>query len=74
MTKPRSTTHPNEEAFPHGVGGPVLRALHHAGIRTMTQLARWSEPELAALHGVGPKGIRLLREGLRRQRLRFRID
>jgi predicted flap endonuclease-1-like 5' DNA nuclease len=74
MARPRATTHPNEAAFPTGVGGPVLRALHDAGIHSMTQLARWSEAELAALHGVGPKGLRILREGLQRRRLRFRAE
>lgn len=68
----RSTTHPNESAFPAGVGGPVLRALAHAGIRTMAQLTQWSEAELGALHGVGPKGLRILKEGLARQKMRFR--
>ena len=74
MAPPRAETHPNEAAFPAGVGGPVLRALAHAGIRTMAQLARWSEAELAALHGVGPKGIRILKAGLAKEQRHFRRD
>lgn len=62
MAGNRATTHPNEEAFPPGVGGPVLRALARAGIRSMADLARLSEAELAALHGVGPKGLAALRK------------
>lgn len=61
----RAATHPNEAAFPKGVGGPVLRALANAGIRSMAELAKWSEADVAALHGVGPKGLRLLGEALR---------
>jgi predicted flap endonuclease-1-like 5' DNA nuclease len=65
MPAPRAVTHPNESAFPHGVGGPVLRALANAGIRSMAELAQWSQADVAALHGVGPKGIRMLSEALR---------
>lgn len=64
-TAPDRPTHPNEAAFPKGVGGPVLRALANAGIRSMAELAKWSEADVAALHGVGPKGMRLLGEELR---------
>lgn len=74
MAPSRATTHPNEEAFPTGVGGPVLRALANAGIRSMAELARWSEAELAALHGVGPAGIRILKAGLARQKRRLRRE
>jgi predicted flap endonuclease-1-like 5' DNA nuclease len=52
----------------------VLRALADAGIRSMAQLARWSAAELAALHGVGPKGIRILEAGLASQGLHLRRD
>lgn len=60
----RTSTHPNETAFPKGVGGPVLRALANANIRSLGDLAKWSEGDVAALHGVGPKGLRLLSEAL----------
>lgn len=70
-TKPAST-HPNAEAFPSGLSGPALRALAHASIRSMTQLAQRSESEVASLHGMGPKGVRLLKEALAQQGRRFR--
>ena len=53
-------THPNAAAFPAGLAGPALRALAGAGIRTMQDLARWSDDDLAALHGMGPKALQLL--------------
>ena len=65
-------THPNAAAFPDGVGGPVLRALATAGIRSMAALAAWRERDLAALHGVGPKGIRILTDALAAQGKRFK--
>jgi hypothetical protein len=56
-------THPNAAAFPP-IGGPALRALAGAGIRSLAQLATWRRRELLALHGMGPKGVRLLEAAL----------
>ena len=64
MKRSSDSTHPNRAAFPAGMSGPSLRALHGAGIRSMDDLARWTESDLAALHGMGPKGIRILRDAL----------
>ncbi|MDX2182806.1 MAG: helix-hairpin-helix domain-containing protein [Gemmatimonadaceae bacterium] len=69
--KPTST-HPNADAFPAGMSGPALRALSRAGIRSVAQLAQHSESAIAALHGMGPKGVRLLKEALTQQGRRFR--
>jgi predicted flap endonuclease-1-like 5' DNA nuclease len=60
-------THPNAAAFPRGVSGPALRALHAAGIRSLADLARWSEAELADLHGMGPKALGALKAELEAQ-------
>jgi len=38
----------------------------------MAQLTQWSEAALEALHGMGPKGIRMLKEGLAGQGLHLR--
>jgi hypothetical protein len=46
------------------IGKPALRALNAIGIRTLAQVARRSEAELAALHGVGPKAIGILKKAL----------
>ena len=62
-TKKPEKTHPNADAFPAGLSGPALRALANAGIRSMKDLAKWSEQDLAKLHGLGPKGVRLLTRG-----------
>lgn len=66
------STHPNASAFPAGLSGPALRALAHAGIRSMTQLATHAEQEIATLHGMGPKGIRVLKQALAAQGKNFR--
>jgi uncharacterized damage-inducible protein DinB len=57
-------THPNRDAFVPGLSGPALRALDTAGIRSMRDLESWTERDLAKLHGMGPKGVRMLREAL----------
>ena len=64
MSKKPAATHPNADAFPPGIGGPALRALAGAGIRSMSDLTRRSEKELAALHGMGPKALTLLKSAL----------
>ena len=64
MAKKPAATHPNADAFPPGIGGPALRALANAGIRSMGELARRSEAELAALHGMGPKALSILKSAL----------
>ncbi|MFD4370363.1 DNA-binding protein [Streptomyces sp. NPDC058486] len=50
--------------FPRGVGAPATRALVAAGYTRLDQLADVPAAELAALHGVGPKALRVLGEAL----------
>ena len=60
MAKKDPRTHPNAAAFPPGISGPALRALAGAGIRSVTDLEKWKESDLAKLHGMGPKALALL--------------
>ena len=48
------------------IGAPATRALFAVGITSLADVRRFSLAELAALHGVGPKAVRLLREALER--------
>ncbi len=66
VTKKSDATHPNAEAFPP-IGGPALRALATAGVQSLSALAQWRERDLLQLHGMGPKGIRLLKAALAAQ-------
>jgi predicted flap endonuclease-1-like 5' DNA nuclease len=50
--------------LPRGIGAPATRALAAAGYTRLSRLAGVSEEELKALHGVGPKALRVLREAL----------
>jgi hypothetical protein len=47
--------------IPTAVGRPATRAFEGAGYRTLEDLAGTSEKVLLALHGVGPRAIRILR-------------
>ncbi len=53
---------PAEYGFPAGLSQPALRALVEAGYTSMEQVTAASAKELLALHGLGPKAIRLFRE------------
>jgi len=46
------------------IGAPATAALAAAGYTQLRQLAGVPRQQLAALHGVGPKAVRLLQEAL----------
>ena len=48
--------------LPAKVGRPATRAFEAAGYRTIADLDCASERELLALHGVGPRAIKILGE------------
>lgn len=51
--------------LPKAIGKPATRALANAGITTLDQVAELTDAQLRALHGVGPKAVRILREASR---------
>ena len=46
------------------IGAPATRALHGAGYTSLRQLAGVPQAEVAGLHGMGPKALRILEEAL----------
>jgi len=48
--------------LPNEIGKTAARELSINGITTLQQVASHSKKELLAIHGVGPKAIRLLGE------------
>ena len=54
------------------IGRPATAALTLAGYTTYGSLARVTAKELLALHGVGPRAIRILDEELAARGLSFR--
>lgn len=53
-----------ETDLPASIGGPATAALAQAGITRLAQVAAHPQAELLALHGVGPKAIRILKDTL----------
>ena len=54
------------------IGAPATRALASAGVTRLSEVAGWSEAELLALHGVGPRAVRILGEALAERGLALR--
>lgn len=50
--------------LPKAIGKAATQALVTAGITGLEQVAGMSDAELLAMHGVGPKAVRILRETL----------
>lgn len=46
------------------IGRPATSALAVIGVTTFSQVAKLTEKELLALHGVGPKAVRILKQAL----------
>ncbi len=57
--------------FPPKLSQPALRALKAAGYTQLDHLTRVTEADLLKLHGMGPKGIRMLRSALQERGLSF---
>jgi predicted flap endonuclease-1-like 5' DNA nuclease len=55
---------PPDSDLPASIGRPATRALVGAGVVTLDDVAARSKSELAALHGVGPKALRILADVL----------
>ena len=53
------------------LSAPAQRALENAGIVTLAELAQYSEREILALHGMGPKSLPILRQALQEVDLAF---
>lgn len=58
---------PSACAFPKGVAAPALRALASVGVTRLDQVTRFSESQLLALHGMGPRAIGIIKATLRAQ-------
>ena len=54
------------------MGKVAPAAFAHAGIDRLEDLTRYTEKELLAIHGVGPKAIRVAREALAERGLALR--
>lgn len=60
-----------ETEFPHGIGKVARRELAHHGWTRYEQLTTVTRKELLAIHGIGPKAVRILGEELAARGLDF---
>ena len=60
--------------LPDGLSNPARRALATIGITQLDQITAHREKDILNLHGMGPKGIRILREALAARGLAFAVD
>ena len=58
--------------LPNEIGKTGIRELSLNGITGLEQVARHSREELLAIHGVGPKAIRILERALAAKRLGYK--
>ena len=65
---------PNGSGNLPNIGKPAISALAQIGVRKVEQLAGYTEQEILALHGVGPKAIRVLRPVMAEMGVSFRED
>lgn len=61
------------QALPR-IGAPATRALAEIGVTTLAQVSGHTASALLALHGVGPKAVRILEQELARRGLAFRDE
>ncbi|GIH94763.1 hypothetical protein ACFFMN_22235 [Planobispora siamensis] len=62
---------PPETEFPSRIGRPAQRALALNGYTRFEQLTRTTPAELLKLHGMGKKGVAILREELAARGMSF---
>ncbi|WP_233414929.1 hypothetical protein [Streptomyces sp. N35] len=72
LTDARTAAEGPVAGLPAGIGRPATRALLVAGITNLEEVAGRSAAELLALHGVGPKAVRILGGELQERGLDFR--
>ena len=68
MATKKKTINTND-GLPREIGAPATRALTNAGFTELEQLTKATEAELMALHGFGPKALRILQAALKEQGL-----
>lgn len=59
-------------ANPPGFSNPATRALRNIGVTRLSQLTEHRESDVAGVHGVGPKGVKVLKAALTAQGLSLR--
>jgi len=59
--------------FPLSIGKVASRELVAQGIHSIKQTVRYTEKELLAIHGVGPKAVGIIKEELAKEKLGLKV-
>lgn len=62
---PKNQGRADVSPFPKGVAAPAVRALASIGVTRLDQVTRFTQRELLALHGMGPKALGLIEAALK---------
>lgn len=73
-TGTQMSNRPSVAPLPDKMAAPAQRALAGAGVTTLNDLTRFTEAEVLALHGMGPKVMEQLRHALAEWGLSFADD
>lgn len=61
-----------EVDFLHGLSAPARRALQNNGIKTLKEMAKYTEAEILQFHGIGKTAIPLLQKALKEKGFNFK--
>jgi predicted flap endonuclease-1-like 5' DNA nuclease len=61
---PKRPERKSQDMLPSAIGQPAMRALASIGVTRLGQVTRFTEDELLAVHGIGPKAIRAIKSAL----------
>ena len=73
MAKTNGNAQANND-LPDGLAAPAQRALAGAGISRLAQLAKLTEAEVKALHGIGPNALAKLGAAMAAKGLGFKAE
>lgn len=60
-----------KKGLPAGLAAPARRALAGAGVKSLRDVARLREADVAQMHGIGPNALAVLRAALQAEGLSF---
>jgi predicted flap endonuclease-1-like 5' DNA nuclease len=67
----RADDHREDDDLPR-IGAPATRALAGIGVTRLSQLIQHTQDELLALHGFGPRALRIIQDALSSRGLELR--
>ncbi len=64
----------SKSGIPEKISAPALRALLNAKVEKLSDLRKFTEPQLLKLHGMGPKALTMLKSAMRKKKITFATE